>query len=115
MSKTERYVEKKFDADKDGCWPPEAAGVLEPGVMRVLFVNGVPEMCEYICPCGCGMPCPTYFQTEKRRRTAERHLWDYSSGPNGPTLHPSVRHTGGCKWHYNIDDGKVTVHADSGK
>jgi len=80
--------------------------------MRVLFSGGVAVMCEYLCPCGCGARCPTFFQTEARKRTPERHLWDYSPGP---TLTPSVRHTGGCKSHYNITNGKVVMHADSGK
>ena len=97
------------------CWPPEASKPLEPGVMRVLYVNGIPQMCEYLCPCGCGMPHPTFFPTDNRQRTAERHLWDFSRGPNGPTLSPSVRCLGGCKSHYNITDGKVIIHGDSGK
>lgn len=106
------YVEKKFDADAKGCWPPEAVGTLAPGVLRVLYVGGVPEMCEYLCPCGCGSPCPTYFQTARRKRTPERHLWDFLPGP---TLVPSVRHLSGCRSHYNITDGKVIMHGDSGK
>lgn len=107
----EKYREVAFQADSIGCWPLEAAGDLEPGVMRVLYIGGVPEMCKYLCPCGCGMPCPTYFENEHRKRTQERHLWNFSRGANGPTLSPSVRHTGGCKSHYNITDGKVQMHA----
>jgi hypothetical protein len=103
------YEERSFAADDDGRWPPEREP-LAPGIMRVLYVNGMPEMCDYLCPCGCGMPCPTYFENDHRKRTPERHLWDFSKGPNGPTLSPSVLHTGGCKSHYNITDGKVTMH-----
>jgi hypothetical protein len=109
------YKEEAHEADASGCWPPEASKQLDPGVIRVLYVNGVPEMCEYLCPCGCRMPCPTFFPTEKRQKMFERPLWVFSRGTNGPTLSPSVRHTGGCKSHYNITDGKVIMHADSGK
>jgi hypothetical protein len=112
MAAIESYREVRFDADPEGCWNPPP---LEPGVMHVLYVNGIPTMCEYLCPCGCGAPCPTFFPTDKRKRGPERHLWDFSVGPNGPTLSPSVKHRGGCKSHYDISDGKVKMHADSGK
>lgn len=110
------YREQPYNADEQQCWPSEADTPLQPGIMRVLYTNGVPTMCNYLCPCGCGMECPTFFPVKGgRQRTPQRHLWDFSKGPNGPTLSPSVRHTSGCKWHYNITDGKVIVHGDSGK
>lgn len=115
MTPISNYREESHNADSTGCWPSEMSKPLEPGVMRVLYVDSIPEMCEYLCPCGCGSPCPTYFPRGKRQRTPERHLWDFSKGPNGPTLSPSVRHTAGCKAHYNITDGKVIFHSDSGK
>jgi hypothetical protein len=108
------YREEPYQADADGCWP-SVRGPLVPGVMMVLYVNGVAEMVEYLCPCGCGMPCPTFMPNDHRHRSADRHLWEFSRGPNGPTLTPSVRHTGGCKSHYNITDGKTVWHEDSGK
>lgn len=108
---TESYKEVRIDADAEGCWNPPP---LEPGVMQVLYVDGIPEMCNYLCPCGCGTPCPTYFVTYKRKREpdSQRHLWDFSQGPNGPNLSPSVKHTGGCRSHYNITDGKTVMHDD---
>lgn len=110
------YKEEAYNATPDGCWPPESCvSVLVGGVMKVLYVDGVADMCEYICPCGCNMPCPTFFTNGGRQRTPDRHLWDFSRGPNSPTLSPSVRHTGGCKAHYNITDGRVIMHRDSGK
>lgn len=109
------YREESYTADAEGCWPPDACKPLEPGIMRVLYVNGGPEMCEHLCPCGCGMPTPTFFPNGKRERTRDRCLWDFSKGAHGPTLNPSVRHLGGCKSHYNITDGKVIMHGDSGK
>ena len=104
------YREVRYDADAKGCWPVTTE--LQPGIMNVLYVNGVPEMCEYLCPCGCGMPHPMFFQTGSRKRSPDLHLWDYSPGP---TLTPSVRCLGGCKSHYNITGGKVLIHADSGQ
>lgn len=114
MTPITNYREESYTADADGCWPPEV-GDLEPGVMQVLYDNGVPVMCDYVCPCGRDAPCPIFFPTEKRKRVPQRPLWDFKRGPNGPTLTPSVRHTGGCKRHYNITDGKVIMHGDSGK
>lgn len=115
MTPITNYREESYTADDDGCWPPEASRPLELGVMRVLYINGIPEMCNYLCPCGCGAPCPTYMPTEKRKRSPQRHLWDFKREPNGPALTSSVRHTEGCKSHYNITDGKVIIHGDSGK
>jgi hypothetical protein len=115
MTPITEYREIDFTADADGCWPPEAVGSLEPGVMRVLWKDGVADMVEYLCPCGCSSPCPTFMPNALRQRTPDRHLWEFSKGPNGPTLSPSVRRTGGCKAHYTITDGKVITHADSGK
>lgn len=112
MNRITNYREESYDAEH-GCWPPSACKPLEPGVMRVLYINGVPDCCEYLCPCGCGSPCPTFFPSNgKRQRTPSRHLWDFSKGP---TLSPSIRHLSGCKSHYNITNGNVVWHADSGR
>jgi hypothetical protein len=109
------YREERYEADADCCWPPSVKEPLLPGVMRVLYFNGVADMVEYLCPCGCGCPHPTFMPTQERKRTPERHLWEYKLEQNGPTLTPSIRCLAGCKSHYNIEDGKVIMHGDSGK
>jgi len=77
--------------------------------------NGVCAV-DFQCPCGCGSECYTpVTDATKGQPKTERH-WLFSRGPTGRvTLSPSIRYTGGCKAHFNIEDGKVIMHDDSGK
>ncbi len=84
-------------------------GVPPPGVMFVFVADGKPVMVDFRCPCGCGATVPTHLGLPSPRH------WEYSDGPNGPTLSPSIRFTGGCKAHFTITDGRVKMHSDSGK
>ena len=79
------------------------------GVMWVFVENDAPVSVDFLCPCGCGSSCYTPLRGNHPQR------WEYSKGPNGPTLKPSIRYFGGCKAHFTITDGKVEVHGDSGK
>lgn len=81
-------------------------GVPAPGIMQIFYENGVPTMVDFRCPCGCGRTCPTHLGLGSPRH------WTYSPGP---TLSPSIRFTGGCKAHFTITGGKVTMHGDSGR
>lgn len=77
--------------------------------------NGEVFAVDFRCPCGCGSTCYTpVTDATKGQAKTERH-WLYSRGPNGVTLSPSIRYTGGCKAHFNITDGKAIIHSDSGK
>ena len=89
---------------------------IKPGEMLVLLdENGVVAAVDFHCPCGCGSDCYTpVTDATKGQAKTERH-WLYSRGPNGVTLTPSIRYTSGCRAHFNITDGKVIVHGDSGK
>ena len=70
---------------------------------------------NFLCPCGCSRQCYTpVTDSTKGQPKSERH-WLFSRGPDGPTLSPLVRYTSECKWHFNIENGKVVVHGDSGK
>lgn len=93
------------------CFPDESGLPLLSGEMHVYLIGEVPEAVNFLCPCGCGNK--TY--TPVTVGVKEEHSWLFSRGPNGPTLYPSIRWTGGCKAHFNITDGKVIVHGDSGK
>lgn len=115
MTPITEYREESYQADGDGCWPVAANRPLEPGIIRVLYVNGVPGMCEFLCPCGCESPCLALFPTAEQQRTPHRPLWNFAKGSHGPTISPSIRYLGGCKAHFNITDGKVVMHGDSGK
>jgi len=79
------------------------------GVLWVFEENGEPEAVDFLCPCGCGHSTYTPLNGNHPQR------WTYSKGPNGPTLTPSIRWTGGCRAHFNITDGRVVWHSDSGK
>lgn len=69
------------------------------------------EAVDFLCPCGCGNSCYTPVDEDAK---LERH-WQFSRGPNGVTLSPSIRYLSGCKAHFNITDGKAVIHGDSGK
>lgn len=105
---TERYTEVRHlfgSADV-----PEQ---IPSGVMLVLVnEQGVPQAVNFLCPCGCGNECYTPLTTPERPRKDNRPIWDYESGP---TIKPSIRYTGGCKSHFTITDGEVSMHSDSGK
>jgi Family of unknown function (DUF6527) len=93
-------------------WGSDSVPVPAPGVMQVYVKDGVPLMVDFLCPCGCGSTCPTPLVCPDSVRRHREHEWNYSSGP---TLTPSIRYLSGCKAHFNITSGKVTLHADSGK
>lgn len=112
---TTHYTERRilFGQDYD----------LVPGEMLVLCnESSEPQAVNFLCPCGCGSGGYTRLVTKDRPRRPDDqangiHLWEYSPGP---TLHPSIRYTGGCKSHFNIEavngvPGSVKWHEDSGK
>ncbi len=93
----------------------------KPGEIQV-FCNdkNVPQMINFLCPCGCGHFCPTHVITIAEKSNPppnqsefDKHCWGFD--PVMITLIPSVRWTGGCKHHFNITNGKVEHHQDSGK
>ncbi len=104
MSPIASYIEEKQQFGGPDPGPPK------PGIMQVFYENGIPLMVDFLCPCGCGRTCPTHLITPGQKETD--HHWSYKPGP---TLSPSIRYLSGCKWHFNITDGKVIVHGDSGK
>jgi Family of unknown function (DUF6527) len=95
----ELYIEERHDFNA----APQ--GSPSPGVMYVFMLDGEPYSCDFLCPCGCGSSCYTVFKGSHPRCC-------YSPGP---TLTPSIRYLDGCKAHFNITDGKVIMHGDSGK
>lgn len=87
-----------------------------PGVMVIMEDDkGVVQAVDFLCPCGCGSECFTPIVTPDRPRPQDRPVWDFSRGPNGPTLSPSIKFTGGCRAHFHIIDGKTNFCGDSGK
>lgn len=95
-----------------GCLAPSQSP--QPGEFWTFTEDGVAVAVDFLCPCGCGSECYTLVtDASKGQPKSERH-WLYSKEPNGPTLWPSIRYTGGCKAHFNITDGEVIIHGDSG-
>lgn len=86
-----------------------------PGIMQVYFLDGKPEMVDFLCPCGCGSTCPTHVVPIKEKAKPEHkdRRWGFDLATL--TLVPSVRYLGGCKAHFTITNGKVTMHGDSGR
>lgn len=96
-------------------------GIPAPGVMFVFYEPGknmdgsekrTPQGVDFLCPCGCGYTMDIPVVTPELEGRDNPHHWRYSSGP---TLTPSLRQRGGCKSHFNITDGKVIWHGDSGQ
>jgi hypothetical protein len=84
-----------------------------PGVMQVYYLDGRPEMVDFLCPCGCGFTCPTHLVKPGEKH--HDHRWEYYEDERGPTLVPSIKWTGGCKAHFTITHGVVALAGDSGK
>ena|ERR1700676_292447 len=91
-------------------------GVPQGNDFWVLQEDGAVVSVNFLCPCGCGRECYTpVTDATKGQLKTERH-WLFSRGPNGrPTLTPSIRYLSGCKTHFNVTEGKVVTHGDSGK
>ena len=83
-----------------------------PGEMWVFVIGGRVQAVDFLCPCGCGSEC--YTPVAEGPAPGNR-VWGFGRGPNGVTLSPSIRYTGGCKAHFNITDGKAVMHGDSGR
>ncbi len=93
------------------CFPDKSGLPVLPGEMHVYLFGEVPEGVRYHCPCGCGSLIYTPVCIGEKAPGD----WLFSRGPDGPTLFPSIRWTCGCKAHFNIENGKTIIHADSGK
>lgn len=88
-------------------------GYPDGNVMFVVKQGDKVRMVDFRCPCGCGHCVPTHVTEEPHNKTDL--VWIYSNTGAGPSLYPSIRWTGGCKAHFNIEFGKVKFHGDSGK
>ncbi len=105
----ESYAEVPYDF---GTCPPRDPA---PGEIWIISDADAVVAVEFLCPCGCGRSCYTpVTDATKGQPKTERH-WLFSRGPAGVTLSPSIRYLSGCKAHFNIEDGKTKMHADSGK
>lgn len=104
MEPITKYTEERHE------FGAEDPGRPAPGVMQVFYLDGKPAMVDFLCPCGCGSTVPTHLVDPGEQPKGRR--WCYSPGP---TLTPSIRFLGGCKAHFNITNGAVIVHGDSGK
>lgn len=87
-------------------------GVPKDGEMQVFYENGIPQMVDFKCPCGCGYTCPTPVSEKGKKEIRHWEFWKNNKGEI--TLSPSIRWTGGCFAHFNITEGKVQLHGDSG-
>jgi len=79
----------------------------QPGAFSI-NESGSHIFCE--CPCGCGshMHLPLCTGTKVDR------AWLWDGRRDAPTLNPSIRDLGGCKFHGYLTAGVWTFEADSG-
>ena len=104
--------------------PTETSFRLEDGIRRpdlettpggissfeFLMLDGEPEACRFLCPCGCGGQVFLYLTNSRRSRgechKLGGHVWDPRT--NGYLISPSVNQLDGCRSHYFIrEDGTV--------
>lgn len=71
-----------------------------------------------VCPCGCDslMRLRTYMRGTPPEATApgEGPRWAWNGDRGRPTLEPSIRDLGGCRFHGHLTDGEWTFAPDSG-
>jgi Family of unknown function (DUF6527) len=70
-------------------------------VLRYLYV---------ICPCGCGM----FMHLPIRTGPKVDGAWQWDGNTEQPTLRPSIRDLGGCRFHGHLTSGVWTFEPDSG-
>lgn len=85
---------------------------VNPGEFWTMVDAGKVVAVTFLCPCGCGSECYTPVTDATAGGVKSERHWLYSAGP---TLSPSIRYTGGCKAHFNIENGKTVFHGDSGQ
>lgn len=94
--KTERLVVKEVERMGD-------RSKMEQGVLYLSRKFGI---AIHLCACG---ECKWETVTPLNEPEDEKKSgWDYSEGPNGPTLYPSIGNQQfPCKSHYWVTDGKI--------
>lgn len=87
------------------------------GEMQVLKDDsGVVRMVNFRCPCGCGRECPTHVVTmaEKadpaKKDVFKDSCWGFDEATL--TISPSIRYLSACMSHFNVEGGKVKMHAN---
>jgi hypothetical protein len=62
---------------------------------------------HYVCPCGCGFARAVPVNGERG--------WKWDGNEDKPTLDPSIRHVGMCRWHGFLRNGMWEPAGDSGQ
>lgn len=88
-----------------------------------VFQDDVPDGAFYfkndsqvwlVCPCGCkGLMCLA-IRTPNAPRT-KTPQWEWDGNTEAPTLAPSIRDLGGCRFHGHLQNGVWTFCSDSGQ
>lgn len=77
----------------------------------ILYLSRRFELAIHLCACGCKEETVTPLLGIGEKETKEG--WNYSEGPNGPTLWPSIGNQKfKCKSHYYVTDGKIELCSD---
>lgn len=66
---------------------------------------------RFNCPCGCGQHGAIPFSG---RHDASVVSWQWDGDRTKPSLSPSIRRVGGCKWHGHLAAGVWVPCTDSG-
>lgn len=75
-------------------------------------INEAGTQIGFGCPCGCGVLRVLDIGEQKPEA---RPSWSWDGNRDTPTLSPSVRFVGDCKWHGFLQAGVFTPCGDSGQ
>lgn len=86
----------------------------EPGLFVIIDAHPSARAIAFICPCGCQAfrRLPVH-QDGDQTSTAGKWLWNGNT--DRPTVYPSIRDVGACKWHGYLRDGIFEPVGDSGR
>lgn len=70
---------------------------MPPGAAHLAAYGADPETRElsFVCPCGCHDIVTIPIKTGEKRG----FVWEWDGNDTAPTVKPSIRRLGGCKWH----------------
>lgn len=77
-------------------------------------VPDAPGRIMLVCPCGCKVLMVLGIRGPGAARTASPQ-WEWDGNEARPTLAPSIRDLGGCRFHGFLTNGAWTVCPDSGQ
>lgn len=78
------------------------------------FKSDEPRRVYLVCPCGCKQLMYLAIRRNGQARTGTEPQWEWDGNLDTPTLAPSIRDLGACRFHGFLRHGAWTFCSDSG-